>query len=42
MKKDVLAPPLEVFETPKVRIIGIFVLLKYQNELEIVASDINL
>ena len=30
------------FETPKVGIIGIFVLLKYENELEIVATDISL
>ena len=28
------------FKTPEVRIIGIFVLSKYENELEIVTNDI--
>ena len=34
--------PLEVFETSKVGVIGIFVLLKYENELELVTSDISI
>ena len=29
------------FETPEVSIIGIFVLLKYENKLELITSDIN-
>ena len=29
------------FETPEVGIIGVFVLLKYENELELVTSDIS-
>ena len=30
-----------IFETPEVDIIGIFVFLKYDNELELVTSDIS-
>ena len=30
------------FETPKVGVIGIFILLKYENELELVTSDISI
>ena len=33
-------PYKRFFETPEVGIIGIFVLLKYENELELVTSDI--
>ena len=29
------------FETPKVSIIGIFILLKYENELDLVTNDIS-
>ena len=32
---------MEVFRTPEVSIISIFVLLKYENEFETVASDIS-
>ena len=32
---------IEFFETPKSGYFGIFVLLNYENELEIVASDIS-